>query len=349
VELINELLINPNLAQAQTRLQRVARTIAELLRRDRQAFANLFIATHHDAYLATHLVNVGAWMTALALWMGTTDPEELAIVCLAGLLHDIGKIFVPADLLITQLPLSDEDMADMRRHAELGAEFIRRHTTLDERVARVALQHHERLDGSGYPAHLAGRAIDGLTRMCSVVDAFDAMTAFRPYRPTTRSAAETLAIMREDAPLKMDRAALDAWCALVTQSHPDLADETPQESAVLVDGKRRFKRHRVRCVASVRMLHRANRQWRAAPHLAATAHNISQDGLALLCHVAIEPGQYVRVTLLGEGPLARTVDAISVRCRRYPADLHDIGLRVVDLEAEAKALSAEDVLFLRKQ
>jgi len=349
VELVNELLINPNLEEAQPRLQRVARTIVTQVLLDRYAFSNLFIATYHDAYTATHMVNVGAWMVPLALTLGVTDQNELATICLAGILHDIGKVFVPADLLITQSPLTDEDITDLRRHPQLGADFIRRHTNLDDRIARVALEHHERLDGSGYPRGLTGDDIDPITRLCAVVDSFDAMTAFRPYKSANNTAAETLAILRRETPLRFDRAAIDAWTEIVTETHPDLADDSPVSSVPQADGKRRFRRHRVRCPATVQLLRRRGDAWLPAASQAATAHNISQDGLALLAYDTIEAGDYVRVTLHGGPPLDRTLDAIAVRTRRYPDGLHDVGLKLVDLTTESRALSAEDILYVRNQ
>ena len=117
-------------------------------------------------------------------------PEE---VLLAGiLLHDVGKIFTPKEILFKPGPLSAEEWRIMRRHPVDGAEILEQITGLKE-MAQIVRHHQEAYDGSGYPDGLKGDAIPIGARIAAAVDAFDAMTADRPYRkgmPVERAIAE---------------------------------------------------------------------------------------------------------------------------------------------------------------
>ncbi len=118
-------------------------------------------------------------------------PEELL---LAGiLLHDVGKIFTPKEILYKPGPLTDEEWKIMRRHPEDGAEILEKIDGLKE-MAQIVRAHQESYDGSGYPAGLKGEEIPIGARIAAVVDAFDAMVTDRPYRKgmTVEKAIEEL-------------------------------------------------------------------------------------------------------------------------------------------------------------
>jgi HD-GYP domain-containing protein (c-di-GMP phosphodiesterase class II) len=127
-----------------------------------------------------HGERVAALAEAIALRLGW-DEQRIARLRFAAPLHDIGKIAVPPEILGKRLPLSREELAEIRRHPHAGASLVR-----PIRAAHAALPcvlfHHERWDGRGYPHGIAGRAIPPEARIVSVADAFDAMTSTRPYR-----------------------------------------------------------------------------------------------------------------------------------------------------------------------
>src|SRR3954465_4980191 len=119
VELMNELLTEPQLGAKSPRLEKVSRAVTSMVLKDKSAFGHLFAASHHDFYTATHMVNVATWMVPLAYAMGHENPHELNQICQAGLLHDVGKVYVPAEILNKKGRLSDAEWAQIRKHPEL--------------------------------------------------------------------------------------------------------------------------------------------------------------------------------------------------------------------------------------
>lgn len=133
-----------------------------------------------DAYTESHCLHLAEMSLALGMRMGL-EQYRLDRLNFGGLLHDIGKIAVPDAILSKPGALTDREFDQMKTHASIGEEILERIGSLEE-VAPVVGQHHERLDGSGYPRGLKGEAILVEARILAVVDTFDAMTTTRPYR-----------------------------------------------------------------------------------------------------------------------------------------------------------------------
>jgi diguanylate cyclase (GGDEF)-like protein len=132
-----------------------------------------------DVSTARHSQTVGGYAEGIARAMGLGE-ERVPRIRAAGVLHDIGKLGVADAVLKKPGPLTDEEWADMRRHPELGARILD-HANLRD-ISGWVLAHHERIDGGGYPAGLAGDEIPLEARILAVADAYEAMTADRPYR-----------------------------------------------------------------------------------------------------------------------------------------------------------------------
>ncbi|HMQ17472.1 MAG TPA: HD domain-containing phosphohydrolase, partial [Phycisphaerae bacterium] len=199
VELINELLVTPDLEALGPRLEDLSRTVAGLVVDHPGSFAHLFKVARHDFYTATHVVNVATWMVPLAYACGLRDPAELAHVFQAGILHDIGKVFVPAELLNRPGALSEEDWRILRGHPQIGYDHLRGGPGLSEAVLRVAHEHHERDDGGGYPRGLRAAHLHPVSRICAVVDTFEAMTALRPHRRRAHPLSHAVDTLRTEA------------------------------------------------------------------------------------------------------------------------------------------------------
>ena len=133
-----------------------------------------------DAYTAGHQQKVSQLAVAVALRLGI-DGERLKGLALAAQVHDIGKLGVPGDLLTMPRRLTEPEMAVVREHVEWGYRILR-DIEFPWPVATMVRQHHERLDGSGYPLGLKGDAILLESRVLAVADVVEAITSHRPYR-----------------------------------------------------------------------------------------------------------------------------------------------------------------------
>ncbi len=139
-------------------------------------------------------------------------PERLAMLRHAAPIHDVGKLVVPAEVLLKPGPLSPKERDEMRAHPRAGASLVlplpnARH------VLPYVLLHHEQWDGSGYPCGLRGKSIPIEARLLAVADAFDAMTSVRPYR-SSRSHGEAFAELERNAGKQFDPAMVEAFLAV---------------------------------------------------------------------------------------------------------------------------------------
>jgi len=146
------------------------------------SFATALVATldARDQYTAGHSAAVAIYARDIAERMGLWE-EQQELVHLCGLVHDIGKIGLPAGLLEKPGPLTLEERRQMEQHSEIGERILRNVDDYSE-IADVVRSHHERIDGMGYPDGISGDEIPVLARIIGVADAYDAMTSDRPYR-----------------------------------------------------------------------------------------------------------------------------------------------------------------------
>jgi putative nucleotidyltransferase with HDIG domain len=136
--------------------------------------------------------------------------DDLEALEWGGLLHDIGKIGVRDDVLLKQERLTREEREKMNKHPVLGADIIRPVKHLAPELP-IILHHHEWFNGSGYPDRLAGEEIPKLARILHVADAFEAMTAPRPYRMTPLTPEQALAELRKFGGIQFDPEVVDAF------------------------------------------------------------------------------------------------------------------------------------------
>ena len=168
-----------------------------------------------DPYTAGHQRRVSLLVCAMARQMGFL-PKDVELLRVAALLHDIGKIAMPAEILSKPGHLSNAEMSIIQNHAQIGYDILKG-IEFDPRVAIVALQHHERLDGSGYPNGLAADEICPEAKMMAVADVVEAMASHRPFRASLGIEKALNEVLRNKGVL-YDPAAVEA-CLAVFAKH----------------------------------------------------------------------------------------------------------------------------------
>jgi HD-GYP domain-containing protein (c-di-GMP phosphodiesterase class II) len=157
-------------------------------------------ARAHNLRVARLCVHMGRQMSMSAY--------ELRVLARAGLMHDIGKLAIPQDVLAKHSPLDESEWNLMRTHPEMGLTLLDRAGQSSREVLAV-LYHHERLDGSGYPYGLKAEAIPIEARIVAVADTYDALTSDRPYRMACTD-SEARRVLVEEAGSRLDARAVSA-------------------------------------------------------------------------------------------------------------------------------------------
>jgi putative nucleotidyltransferase with HDIG domain len=167
----------PDARRARTLVEQLSQAVAQ----NRTAVLALTALKEYDNYTFTHMVNVSILTMAQARALGV-DGTLLREFGLAGLMHDIGKVRTPVDILRKPDRLTDAEMALMRRHVVDGAELLRRSPEIPAIAPVVAFEHHLRNDGTGYPVGVSRSKLNLATMLCSIADVYDAMRAQRSYQ-----------------------------------------------------------------------------------------------------------------------------------------------------------------------
>jgi len=165
--------------QAQEEAKKATGRLIKAMEDTMQAMA--MIVEMRDPYTAGHQRRVTKLACAIAREIGLSE-EQVTGLRLAGLIHDIGKVRVPADILTNSVELSDAEFRMIKMHPLLGYEILKT-MDLPWPIAQIVHQHHERMDGSGYPSGLSGEDIILEARVLAVADVVEAIASHRPYRP----------------------------------------------------------------------------------------------------------------------------------------------------------------------
>lgn len=158
----------------------VGKIIEELLT-VRDAVINLQDIKSLDNYTFAHSANVCVLSAITGISMGY-DSDRLKELCLGALLHDIGKTKVPYEILNKPGPLTAEEYEEMKKHTKYGYEILKQSSDISVYTSYIALTHHEKYNGEGYPLGLEGKDIHEFSRIVSIADVYDAMTSDRIYR-----------------------------------------------------------------------------------------------------------------------------------------------------------------------
>jgi putative nucleotidyltransferase with HDIG domain len=198
------------------------------------SFAKGLIATldARDTYTAGHSAAVAIYARDIAARMALGD-EQRDLSHLCGLVHDIGKIGLPAGLLEKPGALTLDERRDMQRHSEIGERILANVDSYAE-IAAVVRHHHERVDGQGYPDGLSGDEIPLLSRIIAVADAYNAMTSDRPYRDAMPSRVARLRLAQA-VETQFDTSVVAAFEAILASATEDYRIGQGEEFAIRVD------------------------------------------------------------------------------------------------------------------
>jgi len=156
--------------------------ITKLLENDHMAPEELFQIARHDYHTFTHVTNVACYAVMLAESLGIADSEELRQIAIGGFLHDIGKRHIPGEILRKPARLTDQERQIVECHPQLGYEELATRDDLTHAQLMMVYQHHEWVNGGGYPVGILADEAHPWAQLLAVVDVFDAMTGQRPYR-----------------------------------------------------------------------------------------------------------------------------------------------------------------------
>lgn len=171
--------------------------IVDMIMEEEETANELINQADHNNYRHTHSVNVGMLSIMLAKRVLDRDVHNFRELGAGFFLHDIGKVRISPSILDKRGRLNKDEMAQMQQHPELGFQVLRAAKQLSEECRHIVLQHHERVDGKGYPQGLEKEDIHLYARICSIADVYDALTSTRSYRKKLKP-FDALIVMRKE-------------------------------------------------------------------------------------------------------------------------------------------------------
>jgi putative nucleotidyltransferase with HDIG domain len=190
--LVEELFERPDIETALSDARQVVEDFVAFMDADASAMANLIGLSSHDFYTYNHSLDVSIYALGLGQAVGFRG-HELHELGLGGLFHDIGKRYVPLDIICKNGPLDDREWIEMQKHPQYGLMILAEHETPDN-IKACAFEHHESLAGNGYPQKLTAPEIHPMARVVSVADTYDALTTKRSYNDPMRP-TDAIALM----------------------------------------------------------------------------------------------------------------------------------------------------------
>jgi HD-GYP domain-containing protein (c-di-GMP phosphodiesterase class II) len=191
----------------------VVRSLSLAMHSQSRMLMPLLTLKNYDQYTTTHATNVSVLAMALAEYIGLA-PKDVREFGVAGLLHDLGKVRVPKDILIKKGALTEQELAALRKHPVDGARLIMAREQKLDLAATVAYEHHILINGHGYPRMRYARDTHFASKLVHVCDVFDALCTARPYRDPWQTEV-ALAYLEERAGVDFDQALAEAFTGMM--------------------------------------------------------------------------------------------------------------------------------------
>ncbi len=311
---------------------------------DPSVSANILSMAAHEAGTATHMFVVSTLAVLLGSEILGDDATTLRELGLAGMMHDIGKLAIPVELLNKEGLLTPEEFSLIQQHPVESVRLLREDPTVSDSIRRIILEHHERMDGGGYPLGLPGEDISPSGRILSIVDSYHAMIGNRGYR-VARTASEAMATIVRNAGRQFDADYVRCWTDLMDRlggiPTVDVVTNTASDGEVL------SSRHEHRTTAPRRNAY-GNRAKRFACHtpksirciyagglfvpkgkareFTADVRDASRSGLCVSCAGRMYRGEIVNVLIDGGGS-KQWVRSIVAWCRRVDSSSFRCGVQ----------------------
>ncbi len=306
--LTQELTSTPPDIKTINKAQKLTKSTIDLVLKNPNSFGHLFNISNHDFYTATHTSNVSIMLVSFAHKLGIKDQDLLNDLGTGGLLHDVGKIFVPKDLLNNCEKLTDEQFEMIKSHVNKGIEHLK-DKNLSDIVMKIISEHHEKLNGQGYPNGLAGDEISIYGRLITIVDMFEAMTSVRPYRNSAMPLEQAMSIIEDMAPDQLDEKIVNSFTSFLeselmgkdndpAEDNSSLLNALGISSEVVVNQSgRRHKRFYFRARSTLKSISKYNDKINFGPEHTIITHNISQSGIGILSSYKYDVNQYICVDI----------------------------------------------------
>lgn len=178
---------------------------------------DLFDIARHDFNTFSHITNIAGYSLVLAEQMGISDRKDLEQIATGAMLHDIGKRLISPTILKKPAQLDSVQRAMIQTHPQRGFEMLYRRPRITVGQLMMVYQHHERIDGSGYPVAILGNEIHPWARIMAVLEVFDALTSTRPHRQAY-SVEEALEYIGQNAGTLFDPEVVECWTSAMNRA-----------------------------------------------------------------------------------------------------------------------------------
>lgn len=210
---IDEMFRNPESLEMAKNVKPVVDSFVDIILHDPKAVESLLKITAHDFYTHTHSINVSIYTLSLGSFLGISG-EDLKILGMAAVLHDIGKSKVNYDIINKNGKLTDMEFDEMKTHPAQGHAIALKLGITDERILTGIRHHHERIEGGGYPDNLKEDEISQFARIIGVCDVFDALSTKRSYKDPM-SSFESLGLMKQQMRGHLDMSLVDSFIKML--------------------------------------------------------------------------------------------------------------------------------------
>jgi len=207
-EVMDSLFKNPDSLENMQKSQNIVDGFVNLTLQDEATLESIMKIAAHDYYTHTHSINVSIYSLSLAKFIGLKD-KDLEDMGMASMLHDLGKSKVDAAIINKNGKLSDAEFTEMKNHPARGYDIALKMGISDPRILSGIRDHHEKLDGGGYPRGIKDKQISLFARIIAVADVFDALTTKRSYKDAMPS-FQAIKIMKNQMDTHLDMRLLNA-------------------------------------------------------------------------------------------------------------------------------------------